>query len=525
MDFANKIIALRLQNYKKASEMGVIIRQSFKTSAAAYVGVLLGAAITLLLLPKFFSEEQIGIYRILIAIGATFTPFVQLGTAHIADRFFPMVRSGDRRHHNFLSFLLFYSALGVLFFVLLYVGFPDFWLSFFAKKAPEINRYYAIVPILVILLVYQGLFEAYIRCHLEVFASTFLKEVFFRFCMIALILAYAFSWLSFDDFVWAFVGNYALVVLLMSGYIAFVLKSFALGFDFSFFTASLRKEMRVFGFYIMLGGASSVIINQIDVLMLGGLLGAQQTGIYTISLFIGTVVEIPRRAIALIATPIIAKAWAENNLAEIKNVYEKSSINQFLIGAFIFLSIWLNIDLLFGLMPQGAIYAQGKYVVLFIGLTRLFDMLMGVNNEIILQSKYFRFNLLSNLFLAFFIVGSNYLLIPIYQLNGAAFATFLSIIAFNLLRFGFLWWRFRLQPFSHKTWQALLLVLAVYAVGLLVPLWSGGQSLASLLEIGLRTLLIGLLLGFFAFVGKMSPDANALLQGFWKRLKNKQPRA
>ncbi len=499
--------------------MGVIIRQSFKTSAAAYVGVLLGALITLLLLPKFFSEEQIGIYRILIAIGATFTPFVQLGTAHIADRFFPMVRSTDRRHHNFLSFLLTYSALGVLLFLVLYIGFPDFWLSFFAKKAPEINRYYAFVPFLVIFLVYQGLFEAYIRCHLEVFTSTFLKEVWFRFCMIALILAYAFAWLSFDDFVWAFVGNYALVVLLMGAYIAFVLKSFALGLDFSFFTASLRKEMRVFGFYIMLGGASSVVINQIDVLMLGGLLGAQQTGIYTISLFIGTVVEIPRRAIALIATPIIAKAWAENNLAEIKNVYEKSSINQFLIGAFIFLSIWLNIDQLFGLMPQGTVYAQGKYVVLFIGLTRLFDMLMGVNNEIILQSKHFRFNLVSNLFLALFIVGSNYLLIPLYQLNGAAFATMLSIVAFNFLRFGFLWWKFRLQPFSHKTWQALLLVGVVYVVGLMLPDWGEASVLLRLASISIRVLLIGILLGIFSFVWKLSPDANALLLAIWEKLK------
>ncbi len=146
-------------------------------------------------------------------------------------------------------------------------------------------------------------------------------------------------------------------------------------------------------------------------------------------------------------------------------------------------------------------------------------MLMGVNNEIILQSKHFRFNLVSNLFLALFIVGSNYLLIPLYQLNGAAFATLLSIVAFNFLRFGFLWWKFRLQPFSHKTWQALLLVGVVYGLGLLLPDWGEASVLLCLASISVRVILIGILLGVFSFVWKLSPDANALLLAIWEKLK------
>jgi succinyl-CoA synthetase beta subunit len=42
-------------------------------------------------------------------------------------------------------------------------------------------------------------------------------------------------------------------------------------------------------------------------------------------------------------------------------------------------------------MPKGDIYQSGKYVVLFIGLTRLIEMAAGASDVIILHSKYYRF--------------------------------------------------------------------------------------------------------------------------------------
>ena len=89
----------------------------------------------------------------------------------------------------------------------------------------------------------------------------------------------------------------------------------------------------------------------------------------------------------------------------------------------------------------------------------------GVNTEIILNSPYYRFNLISILLLGIISFTANYLLIPLYGLTGAAAGSTLSILLFNLLKGGFLWFRLGIQPFNHQTIKALALIGGVYAVG------------------------------------------------------------
>jgi O-antigen/teichoic acid export membrane protein len=89
----------------------------------------------------------------------------------------------------------------------------------------------------------------------------------------------------------------------------------------------------------------------------------------------------------------------------------------------------------------------------------------GVNTEIILNSPYYRFNLISILLLGMISFTANYLLIPVYGLTGAAAGSTLSILLFNLLKGGFLWFRLGIQPFNHQTIKALALLCGVYAVG------------------------------------------------------------
>ena len=122
------------------------------------------------------------------------------------------------------------------------------------------------------------------------------------------------------------------------------------------------------------------------------------------------------------------------NHLEIKNIYEKSSLNQLLLGGFIFLIIWLNIDEGLALLPEK--FQGGKYVVLYIGLSKLFSVATGVNGQIIVNSKYYRFDLYSNFILLIITIFTNYIFIPessplseysIVGINGAAFATALSV--------------------------------------------------------------------------------------------------
>ena len=66
--------------------------------------------------------------------------------------------------------------------------------------------------------------------------------------------------------------------------------------------------------------------------MIGNFMDLQHVAFYTVAFFIGNVILVPARAIGSITSPLIAKAWKENNINEIKAIYEKSSLNQLLFA-------------------------------------------------------------------------------------------------------------------------------------------------------------------------------------------------
>ena len=63
----------------------------------------------------------------------------------------------------------------------------------------------------------------------------------------------------------------------------------------------------------------------------------------------------------------------------------------------------------------------------------------------------------------------NLWLIPLFGLNGAALATALAVFTLNLVQLLFVWWKFRMQPFSGRTVVGLLVMGGVMAGGSLIP--------------------------------------------------------
>jgi O-antigen/teichoic acid export membrane protein len=497
--------------------MGIIIRQGLKYSSVAYVGVLIGAFNTLWVYPKFLSPEQIGLLRLVQTIGLFVATFVQLGAGHLIDRFFPVFRTEDRTHNGMLPFLLLYATGGFFLFSLVYLLFRDVWLSIYAENSPELNQYFYLIIPLVLFIIYQLVLEAYSRANLRIVIPAVIREVFLKIGTLALIAAYVLQLISFYELIVYLVGVYGLMVLLLLAYLA-NLKVLHLKLNVRFLNRALLKEMAVYGGYILLGGAGSLIITNIDTLMLGSLLGTREVAIYTIAFFIGTVIEVPRRAISQISTPLLSRAWTENRMDVIEDIYTKSSINQFIAGAFLFLGIWCNVDAIFNLIPNGEIYRPGKYVILFIGLARLFDMATGVNSEIILQSRYFRFNLILTAVLAGLLAATNLIFIPTYGINGAAFATALSVFLYNIIKYLFLWIKFRIQPFTYKTLVLLLIIGITFFSASVVPLPEPLPA-ETFINIILRSVVITLVFGGLTLLFGVSGDANHLLRLGYQKLR------
>jgi len=113
------------------------------------------------------------------------------------------------------------------------------------------------------------------------------------------------------------------------------------------------------------------------------------------------------------------------------------------------LCIFVNINQLYDMLPKE--YAGGIWIVFIIGISKYFDLILGNNNAIIFNSKYYRMVLFLGLMLVFFTIVLNAIFIPLYGITGSAIATLLSITIYSVAKLMFVVKRMHLYPFTIQT--------------------------------------------------------------------------
>jgi O-antigen/teichoic acid export membrane protein len=235
--------------------------------------------------------------------------------------------------------------------------------------------------------------------------------------------------------------------------------------------------------------------------MVNGMIGLGATGVYSVCFFFGIFVSLPARSILKIANIVSADAWKNNDLAMIKNIYEKSCMTLFIIGLLMFLGLWINIDNIFKIL--GPEYESGKWVIFFIGLGNLIDMSTGANSSILGSSAYYKVQTGFLIVLVISLISTNLLLIPIFGITGAAIGGAVSLTFLNLLRFLYLWYKFNLQPFNIK-------FIFVGAIGVIAWLVSAQLPTLSnyILDIFVRSAILTIIYCLPIYLIRISPDIN-----------------
>lgn len=448
--------------------MGLIIRQSLKSSVGYYIGVLLGAINTLFISTRFLSPDQLAISRILLENSLIFAAFAHLGTPYISDRFFAHFKNDSNKHNGFLVFLLTFPFMGFILFSLLFFFFSDNIEAYFALKSPTVVPYLWLCVPMTLCWIYILVLEAFSRANSRTAVPTFIREVGLRGLNIILIIMVGLQWISFDLFLILFVVVMALMVLILLFYL-YTLGKLYLSWNSTLWTKSLMYQMIVFGLTLIIGGLGVNLILFIDRNVLANQVGTTSVAIFMVASYIATIIEIPSKSVRQISGPIMASAIHQNDKPKIKELYIKSSTNLFLLGGVMLILIICNIDNLFSLLPKSEIYAQGKWVVVIIGFSKWIDMSLGLNNEVIGYSKYYRFNTIFVVVLAILAIALNYLLIPIYGVLGAAMATGMITIFASIIRLFFVNYIFKLLPFDNNFKMSLFILTLCFVLGYSIP--------------------------------------------------------
>lgn len=508
--------------------MGIILKQTIKSSVFSYLGIAVGFVTAVLLLPNLQSAAQIGLTRTLMAYATIFVQFSSLGYNSAVIRFYPYFKESPQKQRAFLGFSSLVLLVGTALFLLIMVFGQGHILAQIQENAQHestnaktemamLQSYFWLMIPLVFFQLFFNFFDNYCRAMYDSVTGVFLKEFSQKFFILLAILGFWLGWYGFEGFLYAWTLAIMLPLMLImatlwaNGHLTW-------SFDISSILADkpLLKQMASFAFFSILTGLSTNLIAQIDQIMVTNYKLLSAAGIYGTCMLFGEVIQKPASSIVRIANSLIVEAFKENNLEIIADIYRKSCLNLLIFGTLVYVGIVANLDTLLSFMKPE--FATGRYVIIIIGVGRLIDMATGVNGSILNSSKFYKYDTAFFVLLIGLVYGFNVWLIPPYGINGAALAATLSYAFFNIFRSAFVYFAFGLQPFTWRNFAVIALGLSVYGLSCLLPKFDYlilGKALPDLL---LRSVFITFLYVTLLLLLNISPEINFQAQKFSKRL-------
>lgn len=489
--------------------MGIIIRQSIKATVFNYLGAFIGFLTTFFILTKFLEPEVIGLTKVIYEVAALVAGFAQLGTSASAMRFFPYFKDVEKNHNGFFFYLMLMPAIGSVVFVVLFWLLKSYVIDFFIAKSALLLDYYNWIIPLIVFLTFWGVLETYANILLRIVVPKFIREVGIRVMLLAVYVLYILHWIDLTGLVTGFIMVYAIAMVATFFYVSRI-TSLSLKHNFAFIDKVLFKKIVKYTLFLIVGALSGNLIAQLDLFMVSSEMGLDYAGVFTVASYMAFVIEIPGRSITSISSPIAAVALKEGDIALANQLYKKVSLHQLMAGSILFLLVWINIDNIFSILPNGEIYKAGKWVVFFIAMARLVGMTLGFGSTLISFSRYYYWGLYFTFFLTVLTVVSNYLFIPVWGITGAAMATFLTCVVSYFFQQWIVLKKIGGNPYSWSTFKQVLLILLLLGFDRLLPVWQGSPWG----DLIYRSILVGGLCLLLEYKLRISDEVCALIRKY-----------
>ncbi|MGI9551199.1 MAG: oligosaccharide flippase family protein [Aurantibacter sp.] len=481
--------------------MGIVLKQTLSNTIITYLGFALGAVNALFLYTNFLTDEYYGLVGVILSTAAILMPLMAFGVHNTLVKYYSSFEKTD----GFLTLMVLLPLVMILplavfaYFANSAIG------EFLAQENAIVRNYVWYIFLIGLAMAYFEVFYAWARVQLKSVFGNFMKEVFVRLGITVLLLLVYIDVISVDFFLKAMVGLYLLRTVIMKIY-AYGLKRLRLNFNFPKNTRSIITYSAL----IILGGSAAVILLEIDKFMINQYIEIKNVAYYTVAVHIATVIIAPSRAMHQITYPMTAELLNKNDLSGLKELYQKSSLTLFIVAGLVFLMVILNLDDLFLMIPVA--YRGGFFVVLLIGLAKLYDSFLGCNNAILFNSRFYRAVLWLGTFLAVLTIFFNMWFIPRYGIEGAALATFLAVCTYNTAKMGYVKSKFDMWPFTKETFKVFGLIVLVGALfyALQFPFHPLVNILAKLVL--MAAMYVGILYRF-----KISEDVFGALNKFLRR--------
>lgn len=449
--------------------MGFVIKESLKSTVISLAGAVLGA-LSIVLATRAFPQQEYGLQQSLSRNTTLTVYLLALGFDYVllvlGQRFPP----GSAKRGAFLKF----SALvPFVFFLLSCVPVLLFKDSIINAITGEdkiyINRYFYAYPVICFL--YLGLFwmSGYIRSIERSTFAFFINEVLLRLIVLVLVVLYWMGVINLDVYVWLFAISFVIPLV----WTIYTAKKYE-GFTFSGTEALSKEDKRYildFGFFHMMIVFAAVLAFQIDGFLFLFLSeqGLTNIAVFSVCIYAVSIMRTPSRVLGQNAIPTFTRHYDEGNMAKLRELYQRSSLNLQMLTTFLSLILLLNLDniqLLADLWKNG--YEEIRTIIPIMLLGVYIEMCCGLNFEILGVSKYYRVSFYLAVVYLLLIIAFYYFLVKSLGLIGAAWAFTITMILFSLMRSIVVYRLFKMLPWVRDSLKVLV-AGACSCVALLLP--------------------------------------------------------
>jgi O-antigen/teichoic acid export membrane protein len=378
-----------------------------------------------------------GLFQAIYGFSILLVPFLAFGIQGAIVKYYPIFTQKGLSN-QFLSFTLALTTISIgistLLLSLIYYVFKDTLFKLFDNFA-EVDKNLFTILCLSYILTYSTVFFYHAVVRYRIVIPDIINTVGLKFFLPSLILI---TYLGFSNESW-----FLSIILIYFSLVALALFIYINKLDSHTWTFNRnildRKEYASFFNFMgfsLLNGLGATLALRLDINMIYAMISKEAVAIYAIIITISNVMEIPAKALNQIASPVISSSWANDQHDNIQDVYQKSSLFGLIGGIFLFLVIYFIWVDIIQLMPGKLKLELGSILMIFslLSFARITDLVTGVNSIIISYSKDYKFHMYFLIMLGVVNVILNYIFLKRFGLVGAAAATAISYILFNVLK-------------------------------------------------------------------------------------------
>ena len=446
--------------------MSTIKKQGIQNALITYLGVAIGFVSLMFIQPNLLKPEELGLTRILIAAGSLLSTILPLGISSITTRFFPFFRNEEKKHHGYFGFMMLFPLLGTIVCAILVYCFRNVIVHQYIDQSPMFTYYFdLLLPLATIMGVNMAL-NAYSASLFKTTIISFLEGILSRIVFIVLIVFYYYEWITLSQFIYLFVFSYLVQTIWMCVYL-FTIDKPSLKIDRNYFKGVGVSKLISYGLFLTLTNVAALSLKHLDAILIGKYMDLTYVGVFAVAAYISLIIEIPLNSLERISHTKVAQGFANNDLESIKKIYYQSVKYLMLLGGILLVGIICNIHELLGLLPED--YHIGANVTIISCCAAFLNVSTGINTSIIFNSTKYIYGTVLLVVLMVLALVLNIWLIPMYGMVGAAMATGVLAVIYNIAKFIMILIFFKMQPYDLSSLKILTVILVSFGIANLLP--------------------------------------------------------